>query len=224
MSTSERITALGTFMRKHERALAIALVVIAVASSITGWEYLTSPAMQIPSGNIPPVPKYVVDLMGVSALYNQTLYPQEFNESGKSFNAAFQVMQYLPNILTQGGALTVGFVITVPDSTVSSPYSSVQFIVANANFSVGRYVMNSYALSYINYGVSPTVVTISVAFNMAYYALTNVEPANRSYPAYYNVTILPVLYFGPFHFTETPLTIRSGTMRPWFYIEHERVE
>ena len=200
------------FLRKHHRATVTVLVIVMIVLPVIFYEVLTTPPSQIPQGRIPSI-----NLKSLG--YNKTIYPLELNKSGNGFKVTFELRSGGPAMIPPGYDTLVYFGISIINRTVSSPYSAVGFYIKSANFSIGNYTMSSYATSYTNSGQNSTLwLQFTVTPGIVQY-----DPEGYNYTGSYRVTIVPVLYFGIFHFVQSPLTINSATPYPWYYIEKSPV-
>ncbi|MGC8516239.1 MAG: hypothetical protein ACP5OC_08945, partial [Thermoplasmata archaeon] len=144
---------------------------------------------------------------------NNTTYPAELNVTDHNFIAVFDLMPGGPEVIEPGYTTHVYLGISVFSESVHGPFSGVKFNIENANFSIGSYDISSYSsISYLHQGANET---LWLSFQ-ATIQTPNLEGQN--YSAFYNVTVVPVLLFGPFQFNQPILNLSSGTVHPWFHI------
>ncbi len=199
-------------IRRHvirTKVVATAVVVAIVISLVIPYELLTVPKDQISQGNIPSL-----NCTSFLGYYNIT-HPTKFNESGNGFKVTFELRTGGPTIIYPCMGDHAYFTIAYVSKSYSSPYTGVAFYVSHAALSIGNYTMTAFNVSYVKFGSGRVM---SLQFTVQESILTY-DSAHHSYGYSFCISVLPVMFFGPFHTDRSPIVMKVGTTLPWYYIE-----
>ncbi len=199
-------------MRKHAnrtRALIAAVVAAITISLVIPYQVLGIPQNQVPYGNIPSI-NYTSSLG-----FNNITHPSEFNESGNGFKVTFELRSGGPEIIYPSRGNNVYFGITYLAKSYSSPYTGVAFYVSHASFSIGNYDMTAFNDSYVAYGPE-TVMWLQFTIQKS---ILTYDSAGQNYAYSFCISVLPIMFLGPFHTNGNAIVMESGTAVSWYHIE-----
>ena len=196
------------FVRNHKWQFMAMFAVVGLISSVIGRQLVSNEhSLTVPSGRISP--SNYGSFLGI----NNTTYPNELNVTSQNFVAAFYLMPSSPQVIDPGYTSHLYLGISVCKKSISEPYTGIKFSIENANFSIGSYDISQYSsVSYLHHGDNET---LWLSFQVT---IQNPNLEGQNYSAFYNVTVGPILFFGPFQFNQPTLTLSSGTVYPWFHI------
>ena len=196
------------FVRNHKWQFMAMFAVVGLISSVIGRQLVSNEhSLTVPSGRISP--SNYGSFLGI----NNTTYPNELNVTSQNFVADFYLMPGGPGVIEPGYTSHVYLGISVCKKSISEPYTGIKFSIENANFSIGSYDISQYSsVSYLYHGDNES---LWLSFQVT---IQNPNLEGQNYSAFYNVTILPILFFGPFQLNQPTFTLSSGTVYPWFHI------
>lgn len=137
---------------------------------------------------------------------NGTVSPVYFNETGNGFKVTIEARAGAPTVIL-GSSTQLYSTIAYYHKHMTFPYTNVTFQISKANFSVSNYKMNMW-----NFFVYRNYAWLNFCVGRGVMVLHNRE----FYSGIGNVTIVPVVYAGPFHFGEHPFNIRFSTPPSWY--------
>lgn len=195
-------------------ALSVTLVVLIIAS-IGAFEYLTEPHSQIPLFELKPIPQG--GDFGINT--NITTFPTEFNVSSPNYSTVLEMLQAPPaSVIAPGLSIENSLAVSHLNISVKSPYTAVTFYVQGAMLTIGNYSTQTYHFFYNGHGTA-----WGITFVIDGNTIGNYDATGQNYTATYNVTVVPVLHIGLFHFKQNPIVLSLTTEYLWFHIANTTV-